>query len=523
MWDNFKSNYLLGSVLILFLLIAFFCYKSLDYPPHDFSNYYFAGKYFIEGKFDRSIYDPTTFNLKLLQEGYENFFVNFSPNSPFIALFFAPLSNLDIGSAKLLFNLINGFLFLFSLIRIIKYLGISNKPTLLLLPLICFIPIRNGILYGQFYMLLFSMLIEGYLLYKKGKLVPAMLLWVVPTALKIAPGILVIYLIGKKDFKSLAIFAVLGGLVLMSTGFLLSFDIFTFYLSNISPKVSLGEIVSAGFIPNQSPLMFFKYLFISDTVENQHLVANSKILFAAAMGITYALIIYVALINSSNKTSEKDFRTFGMWLLLIFIISPYGSSYSRILLVIIYLSVIQSEKFNKQILVGLLLMGIINFPYYYIHDWPIVFQFLGLYATIIVFGIIQDRQPVNRKHLIPIVLSVTLFSVYFYQTVRKRQEVGKYVLENNPSLILDYQLSNNRLSYTYWQGSEQVDGIDFPFEKWSESSVFIKNNQLYLGDQELTSSLDNKKKPILIGENKIVYLSDWGRGYGFYTLRVIEF
>lgn len=505
----------------LFVVIFYFILQSISHPPHDFSNYYFAGKYFIEGRFDPSIYDPTTFNLRLLEEGHEDFFVNFSPNSPFIPIFFAPLSYFEIGTAKLLFNMVNGFLFLFSLQRMIKHLAIVKSPLLILLPLICFVPVRNGLLFGQFYMLLFSMLIEGYLFYKKGKIVPAMLLWAIPTALKIAPGILVLYLIRKKDFKSLTVYSFIGFLILISTGLLINFDIYTFYLANISPKVSFGEIVSAGFLPNQSPLMFFKYLFVPDKLENHSLLMNSKLLFSAAMGITYTFILLLAWINSSNASGQKDFRTFGIWVLLIFLISPYGSSYSRILLIIVYLAAIQSGNLKKQLTIGLLLAGICNFPFSRLQDWPLIFQFIGLATTITVFALCLD-QFLKKQHWIPTLLLLTFFTFYFNQIVNKRKDVGEYFLEQNPSLITDYEIAEQLLTYTYWNGSNQTGKIDFSYERNETSTVSIKNNQLYFGDQQLTSSGDNKRKPTLIDNNKIIYLSDWGRGYGFYALRVIQ-
>lgn len=521
MANDSGKKYLVISVVALILLTSFYCYKSVDHAIHDFSNYYFAGKIFIEGSFDSSIYDPTTFNLKLADRGHKGHFVNFSPNSPFIALFFSPVASLDITLAKLIFNVINGFFFLFSFVRIVRFLKISNQISLLLIPIICFIPIRNGMLYGQFYLLLFSMLVEGYMLYKKGKIVPAMLLWVIPTSLKMAPGIVLFYLVSKRDYKSISFFLAMGLVVILLVGFAVGFDIFAFYLQYISPKVAFGEIVSAGFLTNQSPLMFFKHLFIADSVENPFPLIESGFLFAIGMAITYVLVLYFTLITSDGKASSKDFKTFGLWILLIFLISPYGSSYSRILLIIAYLSIIQTERVSKQLIIGVVLLMITNFPYSYLQNWPLLLKFPGFYATIIVFIAIGKIKPIPKSHFLPVGAALIFIVFYYFRIAERRQISSDYLMDKNPSLVLDYQVENDNIAYTFWHGKKYSDLTDLPGSRYDSSRVTVKNGQLYLGEKQLTKSPDNKRKPLLIDDDKVLFLSDWSRGYGFYALHII--
>ncbi len=517
-----RRDYLSISFVAIAILISYYCFKSISHPIHDFANYYFAGKFFVEGSFDQTIYDPTTFNLKLSEQGYQGFFVNFSPNSPFIALFFFPLASLDIQLAKLLFNFLNGFFFLFSFVRIVRLLKIQNEVSLLLIPFICFIPIRNGILFGQFYMLLFSMIIEGYILYKKGKIAPAMLLWVISASLKITPGIVLFYLLGRRDYRAIGIFCIWGAVSLCLTGLLLDFDIFRFYVEQISPKVSAGEIVSAGFLANQSPLMFFKHLFIADSSENPSPFIESGILFAFFMAATFIVAFYCTFYSSGKCKGDEDFKMLGLWLLLIFLISPYGSSYSRILLVIVYFSIVQNESLLKQIAVGLLLLGITNFPALDLPHWPLVLRFAGLFATIAVFLLVTPVKVIRANHLIPLTLLLTTFIYYFYRIPKERQTASDYLMLENPSLIVDYEVQDGAIRYNYWHGEMHEGTVALSGKRYDSSQVSIIGDGLYLRGEQLIKSSDNKKRPLLVDNDKVVYLSDWGRGYGFYTFRIIR-
>jgi hypothetical protein len=50
----------------------------------------------------------------------------------------------------------------------------------------------------------------------------------------------------------------------------------------------------------------------------------------------------------------------------------------------------------------------------------------------------------------------------------------------------------------------------------------LRDNQVWYSGRQLTASPDRKEKPMLVNGEYIVYLSDNGRGAGFYTLRKMK-
>jgi hypothetical protein len=48
------------------------------------------------------------------------------------------------------------------------------------------------------------------------------------------------------------------------------------------------------------------------------------------------------------------------------------------------------------------------------------------------------------------------------------------------------------------------------------------DNQIYYHGKQMTFINSNKLKPVCINRNTIVYLSDQGRGLGFYTVRELK-
>lgn len=516
-----RRYYLTMSLFGLIILSCFYLVKSFGFPIHDFSNYYYGGNLFLHGWFDKEVYDPSYFNAIVVENGLHNHFVNFAPNSPFLALFFAPLAFLDITNAKLLFNLISVACFLLSFRRVVKHLQIENHLGILLIPTIFFTPIRNGILFGQPYLLIFSLIIEGFLLYERKKAFAAVTMWAVVTALKFSPGVLVLYLFAKRDYRSVGYFIIIGVLILVLTFSTTDWDILAFFISNISPKTSFGEIVSVGFyFPNQSLLMFFKYLFVADKLENPYPLLASVPFFVLTISISYAFILTNTFQN--NFRNQRSYHRFAIWFLLIFLISPYGSSYARILVLIYFLVVIQSSDIKRQILVGAILLMLCNFPYITLKDFSLFLKFPGLYGLLLIF-LLEVKWPEKLKlNLLLGSLLTFVFIVYFVAVTDKRMASGEYFLDHKQSLILDFSITNEKLIYSYWNGENNRAEVPFRSNKVEPKKVKVVEGQLFLNGRQLTESFDNKKQPVLVDNNKVIYLSDWGRGYGFYTLRVLN-
>ena len=94
--------------------------------------------------------------------------------------------------------------------------------------------------------------------------------------------------------------------------------------------------------------------------------------------------------------------------------------------------------------------------------------------------------------------------------------------QNSPILIYDYQIKNKQLTYFYWNENGE-NSKSIPFRYTINQKITIVNNQVYYNKKQLTFDTSNKLKPILIDNKTVLYLSDFDRGIGFYTIRKIKF
>ena len=128
--------------LPLLLLCGFYMFKAIAFPIHDFANYYFGGQFLAEGHFNATIYFPYEFNKAIFDLGTQNVFANYAPNTPFLAVLFAPFSLLAVAKAKLLFNGLSVVLFVVSIYRLFSHYEINSKYALLI-PVLFLVPIKN--------------------------------------------------------------------------------------------------------------------------------------------------------------------------------------------------------------------------------------------------------------------------------------------------------------------------------------------------------------------------------------------
>lgn len=507
--------------LPLLLLCSFYVYKAIDFPIHDFANYYFGGKFLAEGNFNFKIYFPYEFNNAISNLDYRNVFANYAPNTPFLAFLFLPFSFVTVGIAKIIFNCFSIGLFVFSIYRLFAYYKINPKFALLI-PVLFLVPIKNNLLFGQVYFLLFFLLSEGWLAYQKERWKSMAFFWSLSILLKVFPVLLLLFLLFKKQWRPLFCLIVscilLFGISLIFTGL----DIWIFYLKEVLPKASNGVIATA-FVPNyQSVFMFLKELLVFDATDNPQSIFNYPDLFSAIM-LAFKIGILGIGYFISKRTSNALF-VLSYWILAMILLSPYGSTYTFVLLLFPLLALLKSDVSNvKKVLCFLLLLLIGNLPlsFFITNNFP--FSYLRLFLLLLFFGLllIQFRQKINWK-----ILAAICFVPMILVLVFKKDGVVKstILLKDGPILIYDYNMKNDTLfadckEKNIFRVSEQAV---MPFKFKTNKPLNLKNNQVFYNNRQLTFDKSNKLKPILIDNEAILYLSDYDRGIGFYTLRIIE-
>lgn len=504
--------------LPIVLLIVFYVFKAIHFPVHDFANYYFGGNFLAKGTFNSTIYFPYEFNKSINNLGYTEIFVSYAPNTPFLALLFLPLSFLSLATAKLIFNCIGVCLFLYSLRRLILFYKI--KPIyLVLLPLLFFIPIKNNLLFGQVYFLLFFLITESLLAYERKQFVKMAFFLSLAIFLKVFPTLLLLIFIFRKELKPLLYtfgFCLLFlGISMICTGF----DVWVFYAKSVLSKASNGEIAMAYVDNYQSLFMFLKRLLVWNQHENPTALFHHPILFKA-----FILAFKIGIITISYFICKKvpnALYTFTYMILASILISPYGSTYTFILLIFAYLYgvKIETSTTKKTLFMGSLFL-ISNLPLNEFLTNCFPFSYLRLLFLILFFIFIlsQHLKTISWKW----VSVVTIIPCVIFAFLTKEETITSksFLPKEIPILLYDYTISNGQLTYFYWDEKGE-NKQSLKLLKSDFVPVEIRDNQIFYNNKQLTFDKSNKLKPILINKEIILYLSDYERGIGFYSFRMI--
>jgi len=504
-------------VIVLFLIGLFFIYKAVYFPPHDFANYYYAAFFLENGQFNPIIYDPAWFNIQI--EMYtKNAYAAYAPNTPFLAFSFIPLTCFSFGAAKIIFNSISLFLFITSLYRLFRHYKINLNYIFIIL-ILFIVPIKNNVLFGQVYFFLFFLITEGFLAYKKNRTIRMSILWSLAILLKVFPILLFLFLLFKKRYKSV-LYLVSTLVILLFVSILINgSEAWIFYLKEVLPKASNGEI-SGEFVKNyQSFLMFFKHAFI----ENKNLLFQNSFAFQTTMISVKLIIVSLGIFHTIKKKSSLE--TFSFWILAFYLLSPYSSSYGSLLLVIPLILVFRKNSWKFTLFFSSLVFLYANVPYDFFHSSSLVLSFFKLFALVILFySLFLFRQTFLKTQLIIIGLSIVLgFSI---SSISKSKDLEKEVpllANNNIAFIIDYSIKNNTLHYSYWSGKGLIKKqIPLKANNINTTDVAIIENEIYIKNKKIHLPKSNKKQATIINSNTLIYLSDHDRGFKFYNLKRIN-
>jgi hypothetical protein len=500
----------------LLLLGVYFIYKATLFPVHDFANYYFGSLFLADGHFNNTIYFPYEFNKAIADIGHLHIFASYAPNTPFLAWFFLPLTLLTVAKAKLAFNLISLCLLLFSLYRLFSFYCIDTKWTLLI-PLLFLIPIKNNLLFGQVYFLLFFLLTEGWLAYEKEKWKSMALFWSLAILLKVFPMLLVALLLFRKQWKALMYLAIPCLLFFGISVFCAGIDIWFFYLKTVLPKASNGEIANSIVDNYQSVFMFWKRILVYESTENPHPFYQDSGWFRAAV-LAFKIGI-VSLGFFVSKRTTNAFVAFSFWILAMILLSPYGSTYTFLLLLFPFLVLAKSEISNlKKGFCCLMLFLICNLPLSVFIEKSFPFSYLRLFFLLVF--VIFFAVYLFQRAVLPKAIFITC-AIFFFGTFFKRDSSQKSQIllsGESPILIYNYEIKNKQLHYYYWNDNGE-NQASVSLDSHNLKLLQLRNNQVFYKNKQLTFDSSHKLKPILVDNKAVIYLSDYDRGIGFYTLR----
>ena len=512
----FAARY--GGLILCLALISYWIFQGQRIGGNDFANSYFGAAFFAQGKFDVGIFDPYTFNKRIYDLGYPNLFLSYNPNPPSTAIFFIPFTFLSLDTAKLLFNILTSCLFLFSTYRLCRQLEINWSFMMLCLAVVFFIPMRNQILFGQSYFLIFVLLVEGFIAHERKNTVLASILWGAAILIKIFPAIIFLFLIIKKEWRQTLYLSIACGTMLVISLLFQGMEVWKEYLFVVLPRNDQGEIQATYISAYQSGLMLFKYLFIKDEYLNPDPLIDSVILFKTSLVLFKAAVLGCCTIMLLYR---KDILSFGVTLLCGMLMSPYGSTYSNLLLLILLIGIQKTMSKNFFWIAASIIFLIANLPVESFERLPTLLRFprLILMCTLLVLLIWKDRIKVEAKIFLAYLFLMGLPLIFQQQP---KEDMSRRVLpKETHNLIYNYGIKDGFIFYNYWMGHPEVYLTNIAANNLSTDQVFIKQNQIFYKETQLTHGSDNKIMAMLLDGKAIMYLSDKGKGIGFYTLRLI--
>jgi len=172
---------------------------------------------------------------------------------------------------------------------------------------------------------------------------------------------------------------------------------------------------------------------------------------------------------------------------------------------------------------ALLTFVVINVPVKYLYSVPLLFQFPRLYLLLVLFVTLVFWTNIAWSWKTIALVACLFVGLEVLNFKQQATDNSTYLFDKEtPPLIYDYTLEDGYFSYTYWSdhGIEKyktglrTTALDF-------SSLKIIGNQIYYKNRQITATPDKKFKASILNNDTVIYLSDKGRGYGFYAFRKV--
>jgi len=516
---NWKTLLYLGPTI---LVLVFYFIQSLDYNLHDFSNSYFSARMLHDGIPHTQLFDIYEFNNYIWNLGYTDVLVDFYLNSPFTLAAFYPLSFIENPYvAKAIFNLISIFLFIGSVYVLFQKKLNGKYSLLLLLPFVFLISIRNHILFGQTYFLIFSLVIFGFLsIESKREGIGASLLSF-SVLLKIFPVFYGVSLLFYKSWKSIVLAVIIGVVMFLVSIYIIGLPIWETYFTEILPNAILNNSTVNFRYNAQSFDVFLKTLFIKDSYYNPNVIFNSERIYVLLKWLFKSIVIAFA-ITHSFKNKNNLFKLLSIWVVAMFLLQSRTATYAQILWIIPAVCFLnQKANTTKKLLFLATLFIVCNIPVYQLESLPILLKFSRLWFTILLAVLFFSGYSAKLNYKWLLVVLVVLLPLHLGIFKGNEKSNSDYVLdEKEYFLIYDYfEKDGNLFIKSLGKNGDQTVNTHIPISSFNEGVSEINGNQIVLNGKVLIDDYSLKKKPVLINNNEIYYLTDHRSRRGAYTLK----
>lgn len=510
----------------LVLLVIYFLCISYHFQLHDFANYYFASKAGLEFQDSSFLYSIYSFNSYVWSLGYPEVLVDFYINSPFTITAFSPFLVFDNAfNAKLLFNVLSTVLFLI-LIHLLVKSKLKKKQAslfLILLPVLFFVPIRNQILFGQSYFLVFSCIVLVLLLMEKQKEIKTGVILVFATLFKIFPLIYGLYLLLNKRFKTLIILVLFAfGLILVAI-WQSGFGIWKTYITEVLPTTSANHSGVGYQFNAQSVSVFLKTLLVKDSYYNPEVIMDSFTTYTALIWF-YKTVVIALFIQGIWEYRKDVFKVFVITTVSFFLLQDRTATYTQLLWIIPITYLFASEiSIKLKFITVFILLIMCNVPLKWFEELPVILKFGRMWLMLIV-SLIFFLHFV-KKIKIKFILYTCCFTIplCLFSIVNYVPSNAEYVLPNKGYfLVHEFDKEYGFLTYkAIGRSGEVVEKTQIKINSISENELEVKDNQVYYKRQQVTFDNSLKSTPKLINDSEIYFLSDYNTRRGQFTLKKV--
>ncbi len=528
MISNFFQNINWKALLYfcpILLIFSYFFYQSLFYNLHDFSNSYFSARMIRDGVSHSQLFDIYEFNSYIWNLGYKDVLVDFYLNSPFTISFFYPLTYIENPYvAKAIFNLIGIVLFCWSLYLLIQKKLDSRYSILLLLPILFFIPIRNQILFGQSYFLVFSLVIFGFLFIEnKREGIGASLLSVV-VLLKIFPIFYGVSLLFYKSWKAILLGALSLIILVLFSIYISGYSLWETYFMEIIPNAIQNNSTVDFRYNAQSMDVFLKTLFIEDSYYNPNAIFNNERIYLLLKWIFKSVIIAFA-ISVSFKNRNNLFKLLSIWIVTLFLLQSRTATYAQILWIIPAICFLnQKASTSKKIVFLIVLLLICNIPVYKLEFLPILLKFSRLWLTLLLAILFYSSFSVKFNYKWLLVSIIVLVPLHLKVFEKNKTINSEYVLAKKEYFIVYdfFEKDGTLFIKTLGRNGDEIVRTNIPILSFQENDIEIKGNQILMDEKVILEDYSLKIKPVLVNNTEVYYLTDHHSRRGAYTIKKLS-
>lgn len=510
--------------LVLLCLYAFI--ESLSYGLHDFLNSYFPALLALEGIPPESvIFDIHDFNQYAWDLGYDKALLDYYLNSPFTPTAFYLLAFFqDPFVAKVVFNIVSIFLFLAAVYRLGLYVLKDKMWVLIFLPILFYVPIRNQVLFGQSYFLIFALVVFGYLHIVKKKMIWGSSLLGIAVLLKFFPVFYGLPLLFAKRWRPIVLSILIAAVIVLFSVYLTGYSLWEYYFTEVLPN-AIKNKTTIDFRSNyQSFDVFFKTLFVQDEYYNPKAWKHNESLYVIANWLIKSVVLGAAVFLSILK-KKNLIQTLAIWVVALFLLQSRTATYAQILWIVPALVIYQSALAIKWKLLffGMLVIAC-NFPYHTLINAPIGFRFLRLWLTIGMAVLFYKSQ--SKKWDVRFALGALILFLPLHLNAFKgnHQMESDYVIaEKKHFMICDFDVKDGVLIYEALgrSGLEEVS-TTIPVHSFESQRCIIKDNQVFVDGKQITYTNSLKKRAVLINDCNLYFLTDHRSRHGAYTLKKME-